>query len=29
MAKRIDKRVCAEMDGPFVLFMIGARVNRW
>jgi hypothetical protein len=29
MAKRIDRRVCAEMDGPFVLFMIGARINRW
>jgi hypothetical protein len=29
MTKRIDKRVCAEMDGPFVLFLIGARINRW
>jgi hypothetical protein len=29
MAKRIDRRVCAEIDGPFVLFLIGARINRW
>src|SRR4051812_32837805 len=27
MAKTIDKRVCAEMDGGFVVFMIGMRVN--
>jgi hypothetical protein len=24
----IDRRVCAEIEGPFVLFMIGARINR-
>ena len=24
----IDRRVCAEIEGPFVLFMIGARLNR-
>jgi hypothetical protein len=29
MAKRIDRRVCAQIDGPFVVFMIGARINRW
>ena len=23
-----QKRVCAEIDGPFVLFMIGAKINR-
>jgi hypothetical protein len=28
MAATIDKRVCAQIDGPFVLFMIGARINR-
>ncbi len=25
----IDRRVCAEIDGPFVLFLIGMRINRW
>jgi hypothetical protein len=25
----IDKRVCAEIDGPSVLFLIGVRLNRW
>jgi hypothetical protein len=24
----IEKRVCAEIEGPFVLFLIGARINR-
>jgi hypothetical protein len=24
----IQKRVCAEIEGPFVLFLIGARINR-
>ena len=24
----IDRRVCAEIEGPFVLFMIGAQLNR-
>jgi hypothetical protein len=24
----IDRRVCAEIEGPFALFMIGARLNR-
>ena len=24
----IDRRVCAEIDGPFVLFLIGIRINR-
>ena len=28
MSKIIDKRVCAEIDGDFVLFLIGMRVNR-
>src|SRR5882724_7566093 len=28
MAKTIDRRVCAEMDGGFVVFLIGMRVNR-
>lgn len=23
----IDRRVCAEIDGPFVLFLIGIRIN--
>ena len=29
MAKTIDRRVCAEIDGPFVVFLIGMRINRW
>jgi len=28
MAKIIDKRVCAEMDGGFVVFLIGMRLNK-
>jgi hypothetical protein len=28
MADIIQKRVCAEIEGPFVVFMIGARINR-
>jgi hypothetical protein len=28
MADIIEKRVCAEIEGPFVVFMIGARINR-
>ena len=28
MAAIIARRVCAEIEGPFVLFMIGARLNR-
>ncbi len=28
MAGIIRKRVCAEIEGPFVLFLIGARINR-
>jgi hypothetical protein len=28
LSKIIDKRVCAEIDGDFVLFLIGMRVNR-
>lgn len=24
----IDRRVCAEIEGPFVLFLIGIRINR-
>jgi hypothetical protein len=28
MAKTINRRVCAEIEGPFVIFMIGARINR-
>lgn len=29
MAAIIDRRVCAEIEGPFVLFLIGIRLNRW
>jgi hypothetical protein len=29
MATIINRRVCAEIDGPFVVFLIGMRVNRW
>ncbi len=29
MAAIIDRRVCAQIDGPFVLFLIGMRINRW
>ena len=28
MAKTIDRRVCAEMDGGFVVFLIGMRINK-
>jgi len=28
MAKTIDRRVCAELDGGFVVFLIGARINK-
>ncbi|MEO8114653.1 MAG: DUF4188 domain-containing protein [Phenylobacterium sp.] len=28
MARIIEKRVCAEVDGEFVVFLIGMRVNR-
>lgn len=28
MASIIEKRVCAEIEGPFVLFLIGVRINR-
>jgi hypothetical protein len=24
----IDRRICAEIEGPFVLFLIGIRINR-
>jgi hypothetical protein len=29
MAEIIDRRVCAEIEGDFVVFLIGMRVNRW
>lgn len=29
MVAIIDRRVCAEIDGPFVVFLIGMRINRW
>jgi Domain of unknown function (DUF4188) len=29
LADIIDRRVCAEIDGPFVVFLIGMRINRW
>jgi len=28
MAEIIQKRVCAEIEGPFVIFLIGARINK-
>ena len=28
MAKTINKRMCAEIDGEFVVFLIGARINK-
>jgi hypothetical protein len=28
LADIIQRRVCAEIDGPFVVFMIGARLNK-
>lgn len=29
MAGTINQRIAAQIDGDFVLFLIGARVNRW
>lgn len=29
MADIITRRVCAEIQGPFVVFLIGMRINRW
>ena len=29
MASTIDKRVTGRMDGEFVVFLIGMRINRW
>jgi hypothetical protein len=29
MSAIIEKRVCAEIEGPFVVFLIGMRINRW
>jgi hypothetical protein len=29
MAKTIDKRMTGLMDGEFVVFLIGLRINRW
>lgn len=29
MTAIIERRVCAEIEGPFVLFLIGIRLNRW
>jgi hypothetical protein len=28
MAEIIKRRVCAEIEGPFVVFMIGAKINK-
>jgi hypothetical protein len=28
MARIIDKRMCAEIEGEFVVFLIGARINK-
>jgi hypothetical protein len=28
MAKIVERRVCAEMDGGFVVFLIGMRINK-
>jgi hypothetical protein len=28
MAKTVERRVCAEIDGGFVVFLIGMRVNK-
>ena len=28
MAKVIDKRMAAELDGEFVVFLIGMRINK-
>ena len=29
MAKIIEERVSAQIDGDFVVFLIGLRVNAW
>jgi hypothetical protein len=29
MAKIISARMTAEVDGEFVVFLIGMRINRW
>ncbi len=29
MAATINRRVCAQIEGPFVLFLIGASINAW
>jgi hypothetical protein len=29
MGKRIDRRVTARIEGDFVVFMIGMRINRF
>ena len=29
VAEIIDKRVTAEVDGPFVVFLIGMRINKF
>ena len=29
MADIITRRVCAELEGDFVVFLIGMRINRW
>ena len=29
MTETIDRRMTAEIEGEFVVFLIGARVNRW
>ena len=29
MARVIADRMCAQIEGDFVVFMIGARINRW
>jgi hypothetical protein len=29
MVQTINQRVAAKIDGDFVVFLIGARLNRW
>ena len=29
MAKTINQRMTVQMDGDFVIFLIGMRINRW
>lgn len=29
MKKTIDERICASIEGDFVIFLIGARLNKW